>query len=339
MRKEIVKRVVLFLVGALLVSTPVQARRVREVSLKIIPTPEQILLYYIDNDLFDGGEIALPSDRIRLVSEEFGGKRFNCTGFVMGNMQWVDIEDINLFLKFLVANHYTRICNPKEGDIVIYWSDSYELAHTGIVTRIDPDGTVWVRSKWGEGPLFDHRVDFVPEDYCPNQAVFYRSFPEGGFGPLQTIPNAFTYGGASYNLDKYETIGNWKITVRDPSLPPYFEWESGKLTGALFLTFSPDKGNGKDAGFYLILSEEHVEDGLMDVAFQSFIEEAIKRGFLSFDTSVLPDLREPNIEMMERFLRRYEQRGLISDLEVYADSSSKGGYNLRFKVVVNNSAE
>ncbi|MCX5656689.1 MAG: hypothetical protein NTZ48_00400 [Candidatus Omnitrophica bacterium] len=337
MKTRIVKGIVLFLVGVLFLSSPAQARRAKEVSPREIPTPYEVFSYYT-YEHFSDDEIELPSDRMRLVSEKPPkGENFNCIGFVMGSMQWID--DHKIFFKFLADNHYTRVCGPKEGDIVIYWNRYNCLVHTGLVTKIDFDGTIWVKSKWGEGPVFDHRVDFVLEDYCPERAVFYRSFSEGGIGPLQTIPNAFTHEGTSYNLDKQDTLQDWEITVTDPSLPPDYKWESGKFMGSLLLIFSLDKGNGKNAGFYTILYDEHVEDGLMDTAFQSFIEEAIKRGFLSFDTSVLQNLYEPNIEMMERFLKRYEQKGLIKDLEVYSDSSSEGGYNLRFKVVVNNSSE
>jgi hypothetical protein len=61
------------------------------------------------------------------------------------------------------------------GDIVVYFSDSGDANHSGIVTSYDPnhDAAPLVCSKWGRAGEFLHSLHSCPKAYGPN-VKFYR---------------------------------------------------------------------------------------------------------------------------------------------------------------------
>ena len=107
----------------------------------------------------------LPSDKIRLVETNDQDENSNCMGYVMGVNKMVSMEE---FLSFLLPSHEEVQADEAEaGDLVLYVKDGYIL-HVGIYL-----GDGWIRSKWFKGPVFDHLLEFVPQEW-KGKILFYR---------------------------------------------------------------------------------------------------------------------------------------------------------------------
>lgn len=80
----------------------------------------------------------------------------NCHGFTFDNGQsWV--ESAVLYLK---ACHDVQEAEARPGDVVIYRHHGH-ITHSGRVSGRAADGTVWVRSSWGNLGEFEHAIDAV----------------------------------------------------------------------------------------------------------------------------------------------------------------------------------
>jgi hypothetical protein len=96
--------------------------------------------------------------------------RYNCVGMVFATRRtWVEPEYVPLFLN---DDDYRRLPSLQEaeiGDIVVYKTESGEIAHVGIVAIRDQNvatgtTTFKILSKWGPWAEFVHD----PDDVLPN---------------------------------------------------------------------------------------------------------------------------------------------------------------------------
>lgn len=98
-------------------------------------------------------------------------KSYNCHGFTFFNGAfWLNDNP-----EKILAADYKSVTTPQVGGIIAYISEGLEIVHTGRI--LATDGTIsgtTVRSKWGQGPLFDHRINESPYDINP-----YNDIPEG----------------------------------------------------------------------------------------------------------------------------------------------------------------
>jgi len=149
---------------------PGDARRIRGEfqnfkSESKVTTPDEILAYIERGELFDSASMILPSDKIRLFKTSPQDNCSNCMGYVMGIEKEINLSE---FLSFLT--HYEEISAEEAqfGDLVLYVKGEYIL-HVGIYLENDR-----VRSKWNLGPVFEHHIDFVPEEWREGRIKFYR---------------------------------------------------------------------------------------------------------------------------------------------------------------------
>ncbi len=109
---------------------------------------------------------------------------YNCYGlaFAARRSAIVDEEDVQTILH---DDEYRRLpWDPAAwlpGDIVAYRTDTGDLAHVGVISRIDVDLTnpefrVLVRSAWGDSGEYDHPIDQVPILLGKPTEVFAQRF-------------------------------------------------------------------------------------------------------------------------------------------------------------------
>lgn len=128
------------------------------------------------NGIVNGSEDSEGRAYTELVGEnmiELPTWKYNCHAFAWyDDTVWIDYAE-----PFISDNHTESISvnNLQEGDIVTYWSvrhidgeiAEYDLClHSGIVERIEVDGTIVCRSKWGDWGLYIHDINYVPTSYC-----------------------------------------------------------------------------------------------------------------------------------------------------------------------------
>jgi ribosomal protein L31 len=63
------------------------------------------------------------------------------------------------------------------GDVIVYYNDTIskeEPVHSGKVIEVDSEGNATrIRSKWGDGPLYEHDVSDVHPSYG-SRTEYYR---------------------------------------------------------------------------------------------------------------------------------------------------------------------
>ena len=164
-----IKGIILILTGAVLfLCYPASARRVRDF-LGETATADDIFIYAKSRRPFSTFTKILPSE-IRLIKELPEGDKINCLGYLMGVKEWID--HISRLYQFISEKRYEQVTKPRVGDIILYLTTGEDF-HVGIISRIDPDGTIWVESKWCTGPVFEHTLDFVPSRYDSKHPIFY----------------------------------------------------------------------------------------------------------------------------------------------------------------------
>ena len=103
-----------------------------------------------------------PERQVRSLSSTY-----NCMGMVFANRRtWVDPEHLPLIL---TDDGYRRVnaeSDLQPGDVVVYRSESGEVSHVGIVSKvrtnlIEASREVQVLSQWGATGEYFHRVDDV----------------------------------------------------------------------------------------------------------------------------------------------------------------------------------
>ena len=102
--------------------------------------------------------------------------KYNCHSFAWywassGNTYW--INPVSLFM----SDPYAALISPsnvQNKDIIVYFKDDI-IQHSGIVI-IDGNEIV-IESKWGQGGVYRHAIEDVPDEYldngCPD-VLFYR---------------------------------------------------------------------------------------------------------------------------------------------------------------------
>jgi RHS repeat-associated protein len=148
-----------------------------------------------DGDEFADRKKQTEIDKKELVDQHKNAKvvgdsslRYNCGGYVfLGGKAWLNV-DIPA-PRILKDNGYKRVekdADVKPGDVVTYLNTNRgirgnpkNIEHVGIVIGVGENGKVRVRSKWGAGPLVEHDVDEVPNDYKDGRRVvnvcYYRT--------------------------------------------------------------------------------------------------------------------------------------------------------------------
>ncbi|MBI5272503.1 MAG: hypothetical protein HY861_00790 [Chlamydiia bacterium] len=107
----------------------------------------------------------------------------NCFSYVFQicfHESWGDYQSsADIFNKNCISQlqnrGYAVVDNPQEGDLVIYYSETWGPQHFGQVASASDATGVMIRSKWGFGAAYPliHRVDIVPESYG-EQVVYMR---------------------------------------------------------------------------------------------------------------------------------------------------------------------
>ncbi len=99
---------------------------------------------------------------------------YNCHGLTFASRR-TRIEEFSSIALILRDDKYEEV--PREqalpGDIVIYYDDSGDLTHSGLVVLNEPPLNPLICSKWGNGPEFVHGLYNVPSVYGADHR-FYR---------------------------------------------------------------------------------------------------------------------------------------------------------------------
>jgi hypothetical protein len=112
-----------------------------------------------------------PVDK-RFISTVPGGLLFtgyhggyNCHGWIFtGGRFWIMNDAVPAILS---DNGYHQITDPRVGDLIVYWDESRQPIHSGIVQAVPPKGPIRVESKWGMRGQFMH---------TPQGQIFSQSF-------------------------------------------------------------------------------------------------------------------------------------------------------------------
>lgn len=92
---------------------------------------------------------------------------FNCHGLTFACRR-TKITEREVLDQILTEDHWTEIKEEEAlpADIVIYYDDSGDPSHSGVVTSVDELVKVPnIVSKWGSGPEFIHSAPYVPPIY------------------------------------------------------------------------------------------------------------------------------------------------------------------------------
>ena len=76
-------------------------------------------------------------------------------------------------VEWLKKEGYQATAIPQKGDLIFYFSpdeDEQRFSHVGVVSQVE-NGVVWIKSKWGKMPVYEHLEEAVPEVY--GNAVVY----------------------------------------------------------------------------------------------------------------------------------------------------------------------
>jgi len=81
----------------------------------------------------------------------------------------------DLSIKTFKANGFEVVDSAQKGDLILYFDpdNSSEILHIGLISKVEK-GEVWVESKWGVTPIYEHREDAVPENYSTG-VVYLRN--------------------------------------------------------------------------------------------------------------------------------------------------------------------
>lgn len=102
---------------------------------------------------------------------------FNCHGLTFGcrRTKITDRESVN---QILCDDHWKEVPekDAEPGDIVVYFDDSGDPSHSGlVVAKDDMLGIPTIVSKWGVGPEFIHTAAYVPPIYGTLRRYYHCS--------------------------------------------------------------------------------------------------------------------------------------------------------------------
>jgi hypothetical protein len=122
------------------------------------------------------GEVPADDKAIRATSNSFPAALIhrkdadlsaNCHGWVFANGTYlINSSGVSMILE---DNGYSRVANPKIGDVVVYRNASGAIIHTAVVCSVLADNTVLLESKWGVHQRFIH----LPEDQPYSTLIEY----------------------------------------------------------------------------------------------------------------------------------------------------------------------
>lgn len=119
---------------------------------------------------------------------------YNCHSYA-----WHKTSDINTYWisyidSYLSDTNCTEISSSQvqRYDIVVYQVNR-QIKHSAVVYNIANDGTLTLRSKWGEAGLYEHSLTQVPDIYLENGTANVRYYRYHDFG------NSYT--GNNYHYD------------------------------------------------------------------------------------------------------------------------------------------
>lgn len=94
----------------------------------------------------------------------------NCHGWVFaGGRYALSPTTVEALLQ---DNGYSRVAEPRPGDVVVYRDEAGGIVHSGRVRRVNASDEVWIESKWGTGAAYIHH----PLDQCYSGTLeYYRS--------------------------------------------------------------------------------------------------------------------------------------------------------------------
>ena len=142
-----------------LASYQTDARRVK------VYLPDEILARIQQEHLTEEFLASSLQDVIRISEGSSPLNNSNCMGYVMGIDREMRPEE---FYSSLAGYEEISSSDAQPGDIVLYTKSGYPL-HAGIYI-----GNGWVRSKWDNGPVFEHELDFVFLEWKTGGIKFYR---------------------------------------------------------------------------------------------------------------------------------------------------------------------
>jgi len=94
------------------------------------------------------------------------------------------------------SHAYPRSANAvQKYDTVVYKTSYGVPVHSGIVTNVAANGTITVKSKWGQAGAYSHQIDVVPDSYYSNSSTYEVnvSFYNYHFYNKYVDYNAFTH--------------------------------------------------------------------------------------------------------------------------------------------------
>ena len=91
---------------------------------------------------------------------------------------------------------YEPVSTPQPGDIVVYWGDAGEPAHSGIVRAVGSEGLVVIESKWGRLGRYLHltAISHFPSRFTYHRRRTDRSLPVDGIAHATAIVKPGAHG-------------------------------------------------------------------------------------------------------------------------------------------------
>lgn len=118
----------------------------------------------------------LPKKFPKIVPRTEPTPLYNCHGLTFASRR-TKIISWNELKKILADDCYEelKLSAVKPGDIVLYFSETGDATHSGVIVEYDPPNTVvpLVCSKWGNAGEFIHSLRDCPDVYGPD-VKFYR---------------------------------------------------------------------------------------------------------------------------------------------------------------------
>ena len=140
---------------------------------------------------------------------------YNCHSYAWylysaSNPYW--INDISQFLLDNVCVEVNTSAVQIK-DIIVYYDANDEFLHSGVVYGFDASGNILIQSKWGQGAVYRHVVDNVPDVYKCNGSVNVKYYRYHDYANRYT---GSEYHSGSYHYYQYAdfcTICNKQINT------------------------------------------------------------------------------------------------------------------------------
>ncbi len=140
---------------------------------------------------------------------------YNCHSYAWylystSNPYW--INDISQFLLDDVCVEMDKSAVQIK-DIIVYYGANDKILHSGVVCGFDASGNILIQSKWGQGAVYKHTVDKVPDVYKYNNKPNVKYYRYHGYANRYT---GSEYHSGSYHYYQYAdfcTICNKQINT------------------------------------------------------------------------------------------------------------------------------